>query len=79
MSHPLVARLLDEAAAANARRPGTFESALPREAAERAIEAILWMHGCRSSETAAAYAYDAVMKALGIDIWKSKIARLEDS
>lgn len=53
-----------------------FTPAIERQRAADAISAIMWAYGCRSSETSAAYAYDALYQALGIDWRASTIVRL---
>lgn len=74
----LIRKLLDDAAAENAARP-QFQSAMSRDQVERVLDALLWLHGCRSSDAGAIYAYDALMRALGIDWTKSTIVRLSDA
>ena len=72
---PRIRSILDDITARCATRP-EFSHALSREAAEDAIGAILWAYGCRPSDTAVVYAYDALYRALGIDWAKSDIVFL---
>lgn len=74
---PRIRAILDSVAADCASRPH-FSPALSREAAEQAIDAILWAHGSRPTDAAAIYAYDALYRALGIDWAKSTIVFLPD-
>ncbi len=77
MTDPHITALLDAVAAESATRP-RFSHALSREAAQRAIEAILWAHGSRPTDTAVIYAYDKLYRALGIDWGKSRIVFLPE-
>jgi len=73
---PKVDALLADADAANASRVD-FVPAISREAAMGTMLAVLWLYGCRSSETSAMYAMDALYTSLGIDWKKSTLVPLE--
>jgi hypothetical protein len=72
---PRIRAMLDDITASCATRPD-FTHALSAEAAEQAIEAILWAYGSRPTDTSVVYAYDALYRALGIDWSKSTIVFL---
>jgi hypothetical protein len=61
-----VSDLLDAATEGNEARVN-FTPALDREKAEQIIHAVIWAACCRSSDFAAAYAFDALYHALGDD------------
>lgn len=59
----LIRRLLDEIDRENAARVD-YEPVMPRERAERAIRALLWLYGTRNGSTASVYAAVALSEAL---------------
>jgi hypothetical protein len=76
--HFVVAEILDCQEKENASRP-EFEPAISREMVEQSVNALLGIYDCRSSDTAAAYAWMGLWQSLGIDWWNSKITRLPAS
>lgn len=73
---PKIEALLAEADAQNASRTD-FVPAISREAAMGTMLAVLWMYGCRPTETSAMHAMDALYRSLGIDWMKSTLVPLE--
>ena len=67
-----VEALIAKAGEGNANR-AHFVSALPEEMLRGVLHAALWAHACRSSEFSAAYAWEALWKALRVDIAASSI------
>jgi hypothetical protein len=59
--------LLDDVENGNKDRPG-FEPAMPRAQAEGIIHAVIWLMACRGSDTAAAYAHDALRREIGKEL-----------
>lgn len=69
-----VKSLLDDIENSNVGRP-YFTPALPREKVESIIHALIWLLACRESDTAAAYASDALYYSLGDDTIKWLVSR----
>jgi hypothetical protein len=69
-----VKSLLDDIENCNVGRPD-FTPALPREKVESIIHALIWLLACRGSDTAAAYASDALYYSLGDETIEWLISR----
>lgn len=67
--------MLDDITTRCSSRPH-FTHAMSLEAAEDAIGAILWAYGSRPTDTAVVYAYDALYRAIGVDLAKSTLVFL---
>ena len=76
LDQPKVEALLAAIDEENAGR-ADFVPAITREAAMGAMLAIMWMYGCRSSDTSAFYAMDALYTSLGIDWKKSTLVAVD--
>ena len=71
-----VAALLDDVLASREGDP-RFKPGMPREQAEAIIHAVIWMASAREESFSNAYAHDAFYAALGTDMVKWLVARME--